>query len=470
MANNFEQSHRGNPRRDELSTQEGAGQELSREEEAKSLGHLVFPNNPRAANLLMRDILGLTTEEELDGYFTEEEKAELRGYFVFPDNPRAASLLKRSILGLTTEEEEAELDGYFVFPDNPRAASLLKRDILGLTTEKEKTELRGYLVFPDNPRAASLLKRSILGLTTEEEKTELRGYLVFPDNLRAADLLKRSILGLTTEEEKTELRGYLVFPNNLRAASLLMRDILGLTTEEEKAELRGYLVFPDNPEAASLLTKDILGQATEEEKAELRKYFQRKQFSPKVNSLWDKVEAGDPNVKQVAMSQGGAIKVSPTDPEKIIWTFCLGGYYACLVFTEHPDGTRNAVLTHYPATEIPQNLTKLRELIDQSEEMKGASIKQVVLIMPGEWVQDPITKKYSFGVQDQQTASSLASDVQDKLGSRVEVRLEPYSVGQMEGKKDEGIFLVYIPPKGEGVVRYETWFSDGTLGTQEPKN
>ena len=81
----------------------------------------------------------------------------------------------------------------------------------------------------------------------------------------------------------------------------------------------------------------------------MEKYFQLKdqyeRFSPEVISLWDKVEAGDPNVEQVEMSQGKAIEVSPEDNEKIIWTFGLAGCYACLLFTEHPDGTRNAVLT-----------------------------------------------------------------------------------------------------------------------------
>ena len=111
----------------------------------------------------------------------------------------------------------------------------------------------------------------------------------------------------------------------------------------------------------------------------------------------------------------------------------------------------------------------MRGLIDQSEKMKEASTKQVVLMVPGEWVKDPITNEYSFRVQDQQTADLLALAVKAKLGSEVEVKLVPYSIGQTVGKKDEGIFLVYIPPKGKGVVRYRTWFSGGTLGTQEPE-
>ena len=265
------------------------------------------------------------------------------------------------------------------------------------------------------------------------------------------------------------------YGGNRRRSELWARKTAGQElSSKEEAELHGYNIFSNNPEAANLLAKDILGQTTPEERAKLDEYFQhknqREKFSPEVNYLWDRVEAGDSNVEQVDMSQGKAIKVSPGDKEKRIWTFGLGGCYACLVFTEHPDGTRNAVLTHYPETEILQNLAKLRELIDQSEKMKEASTKQVVLMVPGEWVKDPITNEYSFRVQDQQTADLLALAVKAKLGSEVEVKLVPYSVSQMEGKKDEGIFLVYIPPKGKGVVRYRTWFSGGTLGTQEPKN
>ena len=102
--------------------------------------------------------------------------------------------------------------------------------------------------------------------------------------------------------------------------------------------------------------------------------------------------------------------------------------------------------------------------------MKKALIKQIILMAQEKQVKDPITNEYSFRVQDQQTADLLALAVKAKLGSEVEVRLVPYSVSQMEGKKDEGIFLVYVPPKGKGVVRYRTWFSGGTLGTQESKN
>ena len=241
-------------------------------------------------------------------------------------------------------------------------------------------------------------------------------------------------------------------------------------SSEEEAELRGYLAFPDNSEAAYLLMREALGQATEEEKEKLRKYFQRKQFSPEVNSLWDRVEKGDLNVKQVAMNQGKALEVFPGDDEKIIWTYGLGGCYACLVFTEHPDGTRNAVLTHYPPTEISQCLTELRKLIRQNPKIKEAIIKQTVLMMPGEWVKDPITEKWFSRVKDQQKANLLALAVQAELESGIDVKLEPYSEISKIDQKDQGTLLVYVPPVGKGEARYRTWFSGGTLGTQEPKN
>jgi len=244
----------------------------------------------------------------------------------------------------------------------------------------------------------------------------------------------------------------------------------GEITHEEAAELQGIFAFPDNPRGASLLMRDVLDQTTEEEKTELRKHFQRKQFSPEVNALWDKVEARDPNVEQVAMSQGKAVEVSATDAEKIIWAYGLGGCYGCLIFTEHPDGTRNAVLTHYPPTEISQDLSKLRELIGQSVKMREATTKQTVLVIAaGEWVQDPTTKKGSYRVRDQQTADLLALAVQAELGAGVDVKLEPYSEIQMAGAKDQGTLLVHIPPSGKGEARYRTWFSGGTLGIQEPK-
>lgn len=258
---------------------------------------------------------------------------------------------------------------------------------------------------------------------------------------------------------------------NPRKDELLARQREGQElSREEAAELQGVFAFSENPRGANLLMRDVLGQTTEEEKTELRKHFQREQFSPEVNALWDKVEAGDPNVEQVATSQGKAIEVSEADPEKIIWTYGLLGCYGCLVYTEHPDGTRNAVLTHYPPTEISQDLAKLRELIGQNIKMKEATTKQTVLVMAAsELVQNPATKRGSFRVGDQQTADLLVLAVQAELGAGVDVKLEPYSKMRMANEKDQGTLLVHIPPSGKGEARYRTWFSGGALRKQEPK-
>jgi len=269
-------------------------------------------------------------------------------------------------------------------------------------------------------------------------------------------------------EKKAELQERTYFPNNLRAADLLMREILKRTTPKEEAELDGYFIFRDNLRAADLLKSGILGQTTEEELIQHKN--QHGKFSPEVNSLWDKVKARDSNVEKVDMSQGKAIKVSPEDDEKIIWTHGLGGCYACLVFTEHTDGTRNAILTHYPETQIHQNLEQLRELIGQSKKMKEASTKQVVLMAPGEWVQNPTTKEWFLRVKNQQIADLLTLAVQVELECGVYVKLEPYSEMLDIDKKDQGTLLVYVPPVGKGEAHYRTWFSGGTLGTQEPKN
>ena len=72
MTGKFEQFRGGNPHENQSSAQEEARQKLFSEEEAKLQGYRTFPNNPRAADLLAKDILGQTTEEE---------KAELAKYF-----------------------------------------------------------------------------------------------------------------------------------------------------------------------------------------------------------------------------------------------------------------------------------------------------------------------------------------------------------------------------------------------------
>ena len=234
----------------------------------------------------------------------------------------------------------------------------------------------------------------------------------------------------------------------------------------------GLRVFPDNPRGAELRKKEALGSISNEEKEELRRLYQLKirqeKTTPYVQKLWERAEAGDPSVEQVDMSSGKSIEVSPTEKEKTIWTFGLGGCYGVAVFTEHEDGTRNCVLTHYPPTELSVNTAKLGELISASEKMQTAKTKKAVLVLPGEWAQNSKTKKYEMKIKNQQALDMLTLSVQAKLGKDVEVNLEPYSENVNIGEKDQGVFSVYIPPIGKGDARYQTWYSSVNL-TEKPE-
>lgn len=245
-------------------------------------------------------------------------------------------------------------------------------------------------------------------------------------------------------------------------------------SEEEKAELMGLNAFPDNPRGAELRKKEALGLINDEEKEELRRLYQLKtrqeKNSPAIQKLWERVEGNDPNVEQVDMGSGKSVKISPTDEaEKVIWTFGLGGCYGSVVFTEHEDGTRDCVLTHYPPTELSANIGKLGDLIDASEKMKAAKTKKVVLALPGEWTQNPETKKYEMKTKNQQAVDALTIAIQAKLGADVGIKLEPYSEMMSAEEKDQGTLVVYLPPTGKGDVRYQTWYGGGKL-TEKPES
>lgn len=259
-------------------------------------------------------------------------------------------------------------------------------------------------------------------------------------------------------------------PENTRQKELQSR--YESLSEEEKAELMGLNVFPDNPRGAELLKKEALGLIADEEKEELRKLYQlqtrQKENTPAIQRLWERVEANDPNIEQVNMGSGKSIEVAPTDEEeKVIWTFGLCGCYGSAVFTEHEDGTRTLALTHYPPTELSVNMSKLGDLIGASEKMKVAKTKKAVLALPGEWIQDPETKKYKMKAKNQQAIDALTLAIKAKLGTDIEIKIEPYSEMISVGEKDQGTFVVYVPPSGKGDVRYKTWFSGGKLTEQQ---
>ena len=201
-----------------------------------------------------------------------------------------------------------------------------------------------------------------------------------------------------------------------------------------------------------------------EELAELQGLL-GKDFSLEVYNLWERIRANDPNVELVEMREGKAIKVKSDQQEKkIIWTYALGGCITSVVFVEQADGTRHAILTHYPPTEISQNLVKLRELISDNLKKKEALAKQTLLLMmPGKWVQDPNKIKS----RRRQEGDLLIDAVQEELGTEIDVRIEPYSQQLEFGKKDQGTLLVYIPPFRKGEAKYRTWFNEGTLSKEE---
>ncbi len=254
-------------------------------------------------------------------------------------------------------------------------------------------------------------------------------------------------------------------PENARQKELQSR--YENLSEEEKAELMGLNVFPDNLRGAELRKKEALGLIGNEEKEELRRLYQLKtrkeKNSPAVQKLWERVEANDPSVEQVDMGNGKSIEVASTEEEKVIWTFGLNGCYGSVVFTELEDGTRNCVLTHYPPTELLVNMAKLGDLIKTSEKMKAAKTKRAVLALPGEWIQNPETKKYEMKTKNQQAVNALTIAIQAKLGTDVEIKLEPYSEKKGAKEKDQGTLIVYLPPSGKGDVRYQTWYGGGKL-------
>ena len=108
-------------------------------------------------------------------------------------------------------------------------------------------------------------------------------------------------------------------------------------------------------------------------------------------------------------------------------------------------------------------MEKLKNLLEVSEKMKTAKSKKVVLVLPYEWVQNSQTKKYELKIQNQNTVDVLILTIQATLGTDIEVKLEPYSMRKNSGEKDHGIFIVNVPPKGKGDVRYQTWYSEGKL-------
>ena len=184
------------------------------------------------------------------------EVAERQARNAYPNNPRAAALQKKMILGTITKPELSELRGIASFPNNPRGALLYAKQDAGTITPAEQEELRGYFsryvaqqrAFDggnggiasldgqrENPRAAALRAKQAAGPLSRQEQAELQGFNGYPDNPRAAALAAKRILGTITKEESAELQGFDTYPYNRRAAALLKRMLLGeeLTWDEK---------------------------------------------------------------------------------------------------------------------------------------------------------------------------------------------------------------------------------------------
>ena len=193
----------------------------------------------------------------------------------------------------------------------------------------------------------------------------------------------------------------------------------------------------------------------------------RNLFSPKINKLFERYAKGDPNVELVSMNDGKTVEIGPNDKEKIIFTYALSGCFGTLVFTQHEDGRRSAALTHYAPTQIPNNMTKLRELLSKGTAMKEAKIKQAVIVMEtGKWVKDAETQRYKLEPEpeNEKAVRNIIIAIKAELGENIEVKSEPYNMSLSEGEKNVGIMVATIPPKGKGDAGFKTWFSAGKLG------
>jgi hypothetical protein len=180
--------------------------------------------------------------------------AERQARNAYPNNPRAAELQKKMILGTITKPELSELRGIASFPDNPRAAALYAKQDAGTITPAEQEELRGHFSRlaarqrtvdrgpasldgqpRENPRAAALRAKQAAGPLSREEQAELQGLNGYPDNPRAAALSAKRTLGTITKQESAELQAFDTYPYNRRAAALYTRMLLGeqLTWDEK---------------------------------------------------------------------------------------------------------------------------------------------------------------------------------------------------------------------------------------------
>jgi hypothetical protein len=285
------------------------------------------------------------------------------------------------------------------------------------------------------------------------------------DPLRLKELEEKKLNNIISDEELAELYGLRIFPNNPRGAELRKKEALKTISEEDRAELIGLYMFPDNPEGAELRRREVLKILNEKDKQGYydlcKNKHRQKHYSQEVIGLLKAAESGDPNVELVIMNDGKVIEVKPDDPEKIIITTSLGGCYATLVYTEHENGIRHAMLTHYDPLSLSDNTTKYRRLARQYPLMAESRKKIAVYVMMADELRNQregIGLKY---VLDNVQLDGLRIALQANFGSEIDFIVQPYSTQQTEWAKDQGILLMKLPPKDKGRPNYRTWFSEG---------
>jgi hypothetical protein len=205
-----------------------------------------------------------------------------------------------------------------------------------------------------------------------------------------------------------------------------------------------------------LQKKESAGTITTKEVEELRKLYRYRDFSPAIIDLWERTERHDPLVEQVQMWQGKEVVVKKGDTqEKILWTYGLAGCLAVAIFTEDQAGVRTGILTHYPPTRIPQNISTLHSLFNKNFALKEQTTKRSVLIVAEErYQQNPQTGAW-IAVVDKQ-ANVLTSAIKNYIGEDLLVQIKSYSSAQIIGAQDQGILILKVPPieKGKATVMF----------------
>ena len=99
-------------------------------------------------------------------------------------------------------------------------------------------------------------------------------------------------------------------------------------------------------------------------------------------------------------------------------------------------------------------MKKLEELFSTHNDIKDAKIKKAVIMAPGEWQKEPSTQKWQMRAKTTNKTIPLILAIEAGLGESIDVTIEPYSELIEYGKKDQGMFVVKLPPTGQKSASY----------------